>query len=78
PVRAWKDAGLTATLSTDDPGVFGIDLSHEYEALSRDAGFTAEELLELSWNGIWALFLPEARRRSLAERFERGAAAALD
>ncbi|MDP3542261.1 MAG: adenosine deaminase [Elusimicrobiota bacterium] len=78
PVRAWRDAGLTATLSTDDPGVFGIDLSHEYEALSREAKFTAEELLELAWNGIWALFLPEARRRALAGRFERGAAAALD
>lgn len=78
PVRAWKDAGLTATLSTDDPGVFGIDLPHEYEALAREAKFTAEELVELAWNGIWALFLPEARRRVLAERFERGAAAALD
>lgn len=78
PVRAWKDAGLTATLSTDDPGVFGIDLAHEYAALSREAGFSAEELLELAWNGIWALFLPEARRRELAARFERGAAAALE
>lgn len=78
PVRAWKDAGLRTTLSTDDPGVFGIDLAHEYEALSREAGFTAEELLELSWNGIWSLFLPEARRRELAARFERGAAAALE
>ncbi len=75
PVRAWKDAGLKVTLSTDDPGVFGIDLAHEYEALSRDAGFTAEELLDMAWNGIWSLFLPEARRQELAARFERDAAA---
>lgn len=78
PVRAWKDAGLTVTLSTDDPGVFGIDLAHEYESLAREAGFTAEELLDMAWNGIWSLFLPEARRRELAARFERDAAAALD
>lgn len=78
PVRAWKDAGLKTTLSTDDPGVFGIDLAHEYEALSREAGFTAEELVEMTWNGIWALFLPEAEREALAARFERDAAAALD
>ncbi|MCM2305398.1 MAG: adenosine deaminase [Elusimicrobia bacterium] len=78
PVRAWRDAGLLTTLSTDDPGVFGIDLVHEYEALSRDAGFSAEELVELAWNGVWSLFLPEARRRELAVRFELGAAAALD
>lgn len=78
PVRAWMDAGLKTTISTDDPGVFGIDLAHEYEALSREAGFTAEELLELAWNGIWALFLPPARRAELAARFERDAASALD
>ncbi len=78
PARAWKDAGLKIALSTDDPGVFGIDLAHEYEALSRDAGFTAEELLETAWDGLWSLFLPEAGRRELAARFERDAAAALD
>ncbi len=78
PVRAWKDAGLKTTLSTDDPGVFGIDLAHEYEALVREAGFKAEELLDMTWDGIWALFLPEARRAALAARFERAAAAALD
>jgi adenosine deaminase len=78
PVRAWKEAGLKTTLSTDDPGVFGIDLTHEYEVLGREAGFTAEDWLELSWNGLWALFLPEAERAALAARFERAAAAALD
>jgi len=78
PARAWKDAGLKITLSTDDPGVFGIDLAHEYDALSREAGFTAEELLETAWDGLWSLFLPEARRRELAARFEREASAALD
>ncbi len=78
PARAWKDEGLKVTLSTDDPGVFGIDLAHEYEALARDAGFTAEDLLDAAWTGIWSLFLPEAERAALAGRFERGAAAALD
>ncbi len=78
PARAWKDAGLKMTLSTDDPGVFGIDLAHEYEALSREAGFTAEELLDMTWDGIWALFLPETRRAALAARFELAASAALD
>lgn len=78
PVRAWRDAGLTVALSTDDPGVFGIDLAHEYEALSREAGFTAEDLLEVSWNGLGSLFLPEDRRAALAERFSRDALAALE
>lgn len=78
PARAWKDAGLKIALSTDDPGVFGIDLAHEYEALGREAAFTPAELLETAWDGLWSLFLPEARRAELAARFEAGAAAALD
>jgi adenosine deaminase len=78
PVRAWVDAGLKTTLSTDDPGVFGVDLVHEYAALAREAGMTAENLLEFSWNGIWSLFLPEAERAALAARFEREAAALVE
>lgn len=78
PVRAWAEAGLKTTLSTDDPGVFGVDLAHEYAALARDARFTARELLELSWNGVQALFLPEEGRRLLRARFEEETLAALD
>lgn len=78
PVRAWREAGLLTTLSTDDPGVFGVDLTHEYRALGREAGFGPEAWLEWSWNGIWALFLPRERKEELAARFEREAAAALD
>lgn len=76
PARAWLDAGLRVTLSTDDPGVFGVDLNHEYGVLAREQGFAAEELLRVSRNGLDSLFLPEAEKRALAAEFDRRAALA--
>lgn len=77
PARAWFDAGLRVTLSTDDPGVFGVDLDHEYGVLARELGFAPEELVRVSRNGLDSLFLPAPKKRALAAEFDRRAAAAL-
>jgi adenosine deaminase len=77
PLRAWRDAGARATLSTDDPGVFGADLTHEYHVAARELGFGAEDLLDSAWTGLDGLFLPEPERRALAARFEESADRAL-
>ncbi|MBI3565327.1 MAG: adenosine deaminase [Elusimicrobia bacterium] len=71
PARAWFDAGLKVTLSTDDPGVFGVDLNHEYGVLARELGFTDAELVAVSRNGIESLFLPEAAKAALRAEFDR-------
>jgi adenosine deaminase len=43
PIRRLMDAGVPVTINSDDPGLFGIDLSHEYELLHREHGFTRED-----------------------------------
>lgn len=43
PVRRLLDAGVPLTINSDDPGLFGIDLCHEYTLLHREHGFDAEE-----------------------------------
>jgi hypothetical protein len=70
PVRAFYKAGIPVTLSTDDPGVFGIDLGHEYGVLAGPLGFTPEEILTVSFQGIDALFLPKDRKREIRRDFE--------
>jgi len=77
PARTWRDAGARVTLSTDDPGVFGADLTHEYGVAARELGFGAEDLLDSAWTGLDGLFLPVAEKRSLAARFETRAERAL-
>jgi adenosine deaminase len=78
PLRAWREEGLAVTVSTDDPGVFGADLDHEYGVLARELGFDAEALVETAWTGVQAAFVPEPERAALESRFEKRALEALD
>lgn len=43
PVRKLMDAGVPVTINSDDPSLFGIDLSHEYELMDREHNFTRAE-----------------------------------
>lgn len=43
PIRRLMEAGVPVTINSDDPGLFGIDLCHEYELLHREHGFTRED-----------------------------------
>ncbi len=43
PIRRLIDAGVAVTINSDDPGLFGIDLCHEYELLHREHGFSIED-----------------------------------
>lgn len=77
PIRAWFDSGAKVTLSTDDPGVFGVDLTHEYRVLARELGFAPRQLVQVARAGIESLFLSARARKTLAAEFDRRAAHAL-
>jgi adenosine deaminase len=69
PLRAFYAAGVPVTLNTDDRGILGIDLTHEYhEALKL--GFTVPELARLSLDSVDHLFLPVSERAKLRARFD--------
>jgi aminodeoxyfutalosine deaminase len=44
PIRTFRDAGVTVTVNSDDPPMFGTTLNREYEI--------AAELLELDESGV--------------------------
>ena len=44
PIRAFRDAGVTITINSDDPPMFGTELNREYEI--------AADLLDLDESGI--------------------------
>ncbi|MCW2842135.1 MAG: adenosine deaminase [Nocardioides sp.] len=58
PIRAFRDAGVTITVNSDDPPMFGTDLNREYEI--------AAELLDLDDAGV-ADLARTAVRSSYAE-----------
>lgn len=64
-------SGVRVTLNTDDPGLMGIDLTHEYEAARDQIGFADDDLAAAVRNSLAATFLPadvveDVRRRHFA------------
>jgi adenosine deaminase len=68
PAKRWFDAGVAISVSTDDPGVFGITLTGEYLLLIRELGFSVGDLIELQRRTIATLFMPEADKHRLEAR----------
>jgi len=69
PLRRLWDAGLLITVNSDDPPMFGTDLNHEYQVLVGHFGFDADELEQVSLNGLRASFLPQADKARLEAEF---------
>jgi adenosine deaminase len=67
PLRRMLDAGLAATVNSDDPAYFGGYLHDNMAAVTRGLGLTAEHRRRLAENSFRASFLPDAdKERHLA------------
>jgi adenosine deaminase len=69
PALSFHRAGVPITLNTDDRGIIGIDLTHEYEEALR-LGFSLQEVAEISLESVDHLFLPKPEREKLRRRFD--------
>jgi adenosine deaminase len=68
PLRRLWEAGVLVTINSDDPPMFHTDLNQEYRALIDHFGFGADELEQVSLNGLRASLLPvEDKERMEAE-----------
>jgi adenosine deaminase len=65
PLRDMLAAGLVCSINTDDPGVSGIDLPHEFEVAAPAAGLTREQIRQAQINALETAFLSEEEKRSL-------------
>ncbi|MBI2812728.1 MAG: adenosine deaminase [Opitutae bacterium] len=63
PIRQLFDAGVKATISTDDPISFGNTVTDEYIALAERGGFSRKELVQLARNGFEVALLSEAQKK---------------
>jgi adenosine deaminase len=67
PLRRMLDAGLLATVNSDDPAYFGGYLHDNVTAVTRALGLAAEDRRRLAENSFRASFLPAAvKQRHLA------------
>ncbi|MGZ4538739.1 MAG: adenosine deaminase [Blastococcus sp.] len=62
PLRRMLDAGLVATVNSDDPAYFGGYLHDNVTAVTRGLGLTVEHRRRLAENSFRASFLPDAEK----------------
>jgi adenosine deaminase len=65
PFAAMRDAGLLATLNTDDPALTDLDLGREYSAVADAYHWSFDEMVAISHDGVDATWLDDDAKRSL-------------
>ena len=71
PFRRMLQAGLLATLNTDDPAMTDLDLGKEYRSVARALEMPWSEIEDVALDGIEATWLDENAKRALRVQFER-------
>ncbi|GAC1511758.1 MAG: adenosine deaminase [Chloroflexota bacterium] len=69
PIRQSFDSGLLITVNSDDPPMFGTNITHEFHTLLQDLHFSLDEVRTLSLNGIRASFLLDAEKSRMTAEF---------
>ena len=65
PFPALREAGVTLTLNSDDPGMFDTTLCHEYELAHTVFGLSSAQLADLSRTAVRVSFRSETGKREL-------------
>lgn len=68
PIRQLMEAGIPVTINSDDPGIFGIDLVHEYQVLSEIHHFTEAEFNNCNDVAAQASFIPRMQKQKFWPR----------
>jgi adenosine deaminase len=74
PLRAMLDAGLAATVNSDDPAYFGGYMNENFAESSIALGLTRSQIGQLSRNAFAGSFLPDDRKAALIGRLDGYAA----
>jgi len=68
PLRQFLEHGILATINTDDPGISGIDLPHEYNVAAIAAGLSQEQIHQAQRNALKVAFLSDTEKEKLLQR----------
>jgi adenosine deaminase len=68
PARHLLRRGLRVTINTDNPGLFGIDLTDELTAARDRLAFTDQDLRRVMANALEASFLPDGVKAEVRRR----------
>jgi adenine deaminase len=64
PIKRALDAGLLATVNSDDPSYFGGYINDNYKAVRQAVGLSANEIVTLAKNSFAASFLDDNEKQA--------------
>ena len=70
PIKKYFRRGLTCTVNSDDPAMFGSNVLQEYVLLRDRLGFTIDEIAELAATSFRSSFLGPKRKAYFVELVE--------
>jgi len=76
PMRKMLDAGLKATMNSDDPAYFGGYMNENFLQLTEALNLTKDEVVTLARNGFEAAFIPEDQKQVMIDKLDAFVAAA--
>jgi len=70
PLRKMLDAGLRATVNSDDPAYFGGYIDDNYKAVAEALSLDRSHLVTVARNGIEASFLDATAKAALRSKLD--------
>ena len=71
PLKKMLDAGLCATVNSDDPAYFGGYMNANFEQTVQALNLSRDDVVQLAKNSFEASFISEERRRACLAELER-------
>lgn len=65
PLKTLFDYGILTTVNTDDPGIFNVDLNHEYKVAHEVIGLSADDLKKCAQIAAERSFIPLSKRKKV-------------
>ena len=75
PIVAFRDAGVTVTVNSDDPPMFGTSLNREYEIAADLLGLDETGVADLAGTAVRASFAEEPTKKTLLAQIDAYAGA---
>jgi len=65
PFPVMREAGVLATLNTDDPAMTELDLGREYSAVAAAFGYSFDDMVRIALDGVEASWLDPGSRATI-------------
>jgi aminodeoxyfutalosine deaminase len=74
PIKQFRDAGVTITVNSDDPSMFGTSLNQEYEIAARLLDLDTAGVADLARASVRASFAPDDLKDAMLAEIDAYAA----